>query len=279
MSITFTNNLQVPSELTALPNRFTRPGFGSLYGFDATPTEAPVVTISSAVTIDATSTGWNLTWPAVSGATGYRWSQSSSASVDPSTIGSVVATPLNLGVAAGNLTSSNYIYIRAENSAGLSPWSNAIPVRAVGQTTLTVGTPTGATLPLTWSLLGVGSDTAYELQYAEDSGFTTGTGSANIAGGTTSYNFTMTTPGTTYYFKIRGKGTSSGPPSTDAYGIYSTTVSHLYPASGFTISILDTEANILARSSDADGTVAYGTDTECFYVFNGVSWFKYPEQQ
>ena len=35
MSITFTNQLQVPSELTALPNQFKRPAFGTLYGFDA----------------------------------------------------------------------------------------------------------------------------------------------------------------------------------------------------------------------------------------------------
>ena len=35
MSITFTNRLNKPSELTALPNRFLRPAFGELYGFDA----------------------------------------------------------------------------------------------------------------------------------------------------------------------------------------------------------------------------------------------------
>jgi hypothetical protein len=125
---------------------------------------------------------------------------------------------------------TNYKYIRAENAAGLGPWSNAIPFRTVGQTTLTVGTPAGATLPLTWSLLGTGADVAYELEYATDAGFTTGTGTVSIAGGTTSYNFTMTTPGTTYYFRMRGKWTSSGPPVTDVYGIYSSVVSHLYSA-------------------------------------------------
>ena len=38
---------------------------------------------------------------------------------------------------------------------------------------------------------------------------------------------------------------------------------------GFTITILDTEANILARSGDALGTIAFGTDTFSFYVSDG----------
>jgi hypothetical protein len=36
MSITFpTTDLKVPSGITALPSEFKRPGFGTLYGFDA----------------------------------------------------------------------------------------------------------------------------------------------------------------------------------------------------------------------------------------------------
>ena len=195
-----------------------------------------------------------------------------------------MATPVNIGnvtsrayatTAGSNSNSPLYFEIRAVNTAGESEWSNAVPNIYLDLPTLTIGTPAGATLPLTWTNLKVGEDISYELQYATDAGFTTGTGSATIAADTTSYNFTMTTPGTTYYFKLRGKWTSSGPPSTDAYGMYSATVSHLYPASGFNIDVRDTEANILTRTGDATGVIAYGTDTEDLYVYDGTNWQIY----
>tara|TARA_R110002020_G_scaffold398352_3_gene608409 strand:+ start:91 stop:300 length:210 start_codon:yes stop_codon:yes gene_type:complete len=47
----------------------------------------------------------------------------------------------------------------------------------------------------------------------------------------------------------------------------------------FSVEIQDTQANILARTSDDTGTIAYGTDTKNFYVFDGDVWFNYPEQQ
>ena len=277
MSTTFTNKLQVPSEFTALPNRFTRPFFGLLYGYDATPSEAPSLSISSYSNTALSGLGyqWILSFPPVPGAVSYDYRST------PGITGTLPTAPLLSfsGLPQGSNTPIQY-QVRAVNAAGSGEWSNAVEAIYLDAPTLTVGTPSGATLPLTWTNLRVGGDISYELQYATDAGFTTGTGSATIVADTTSYNFTMTTPGTTYYFKLRGKWTSSGPPSTDAYGIYSATVSHLYPALGFTISIIEQfEATILARSSDPAGEIAYGEDTESFYVFNGVSWFKYPEQQ
>jgi hypothetical protein len=50
-------------------------------------------------------------------------------------------------------------------------------------------------------------------------------------------------------------------------------------AAVFIVGVVDTQANILARSSDDAGTIAYGTDTDNFYVFDGSLWFNYPEQQ
>ena len=47
----------------------------------------------------------------------------------------------------------------------------------------------------------------------------------------------------------------------------------------FIVGVVDTQANILARTSDDAGTIAYGTDTDNFYVFDGDVWFNYPEQQ
>lgn len=44
---------------------------------------------------------------------------------------------------------------------------------------------------------------------------------------------------------------------------------------GFRIDVLDTHANILARTGDAVGVIAYGTDTEDIYVYDGASWQYY----
>ena len=47
----------------------------------------------------------------------------------------------------------------------------------------------------------------------------------------------------------------------------------------FIVGVVDAQANILARTGDPAGTIAYGTDTENYYVFDGDVWFNYPEQQ
>lgn len=44
---------------------------------------------------------------------------------------------------------------------------------------------------------------------------------------------------------------------------------------GFNIDVRDTQANILARSGDATGVIAYGTDTEDLYVYDGTNWQIY----
>jgi hypothetical protein len=46
-------------------------------------------------------------------------------------------------------------------------------------------------------------------------------------------------------------------------------------ASGFNIDVRDTKANILARSGDATGVIAFGTDTLDLYVFDGTNWQTY----
>ncbi len=44
---------------------------------------------------------------------------------------------------------------------------------------------------------------------------------------------------------------------------------------GFQIGVLDTHANILSRTGDADGTIAYGTDTNDLYIYEGSVWIIY----
>ena len=46
-------------------------------------------------------------------------------------------------------------------------------------------------------------------------------------------------------------------------------------ASGFNIDVRDTHANILARSGDSTGTIAFGTDTLDLYVYDGAFWQIY----
>lgn len=43
----------------------------------------------------------------------------------------------------------------------------------------------------------------------------------------------------------------------------------------FNIDVQDTLANILARSGDAVGVIAFGTDTFDIYVFDGTTWQTY----
>jgi hypothetical protein len=45
--------------------------------------------------------------------------------------------------------------------------------------------------------------------------------------------------------------------------------------SGFNIDLRDTHANITARTGDADGTIAFGTDTYDLYVFYNSTWHFY----
>ena len=43
MSITFTDQLDKPSEITTIPNQLLRPVFGALYGFDTPQTPQTLV--------------------------------------------------------------------------------------------------------------------------------------------------------------------------------------------------------------------------------------------
>lgn len=55
MSITFTDQLDKPSEITALPNQFIRPAFGKSYGFDV-----PIVIVPAVYNISTRDTEANI---------------------------------------------------------------------------------------------------------------------------------------------------------------------------------------------------------------------------
>ena len=55
-------------------------------------------------------------------------------------------------------------------------------------------------------------------------------------------------------------------------------VGTVFAAGGFNISTRDTEANISASTPttpSGEVTIAYGTDTEDFYIWDGSSWYVY----
>jgi len=53
------------------------------------------------------------------------------------------------------------------------------------------------------------------------------------------------------------------------------TLSKIGGVSGFNIDLRDTHANIIARTGDTTGTIAFGTDTQDLYVYDGTSWQFY----
>ena len=58
-------------------------------------------------------------------------------------------------------------------------------------------------------------------------------------------------------------------------GKASTSSGSLPVSGGFNIDVRATKATILARSGDAVGVIAYGTDTYDLYVYDGTVWQTY----
>lgn len=89
--------------------------------------------------------------------------------------------------------------------------------------------------------------------------------------GAISYTISGLAPTTTFYYRFRAANSA---------GIAWTGVqSFITLADVFSVGVVLPQADILLRTSDTAGTIAYGTDTENFYVFDGSLWFNYPEQQ
>lgn len=136
----------------------------------------------------------------------------------------------DMDLASGSYTvthnSSGYKSVNV--SASITPWQNPassfsttltlprIPKTASAPGTPNPGTPSATSVPLSWSAPsdnGGSTITSYTVQYATNSGFTTGTGTQSFSG--TSGTVTGLTAGQTYYFRVRaingqGDGAWSG---------------------------------------------------------------------
>lgn len=58
-------------------------------------------------------------------------------------------------------------------------------------------------------------------------------------------------------------------------GKASTSSGSLPVSGGFNIDIRANQATIIARTGDAVGVIAYGTDTYDLYVYDGSAWQRY----
>jgi hypothetical protein len=77
----------------------------------------------------------------------------------------------------------------------------------------------------------------------------------------------LSPPSTTFYYRFRAVN-SAGTAWTGAQSFQTL-------ADGFNIDVRLTQADIYARSGDAVGVIAYGTDTYDLYVFDGSQWQIY----
>lgn len=114
---------------------------------------------------------------------------------------------------AGHMTlepaTSYRVLYRARNALGYGGYSTFATMTTLpaAPTSVTLGTPTINSMPVTWSRGDNGAAlTGFDLQYADNPGFT---GATTIPlGNVTSYTLTSLTPGTTYYVRVRAKASS-----------------------------------------------------------------------
>lgn len=138
----------------------------------------------------------------------------------PGSGGNVVASSGGGTFTANNLSpvTTYYAFARAHNAVGWSAWSGAVgfttsgnPPAQVGASTVSAITDTGATF--TWAAPSNGGSaiTYYDVDVADDSGFTTGY-QHYMVGNVLSYAYAGAGPGSKKYFRVRAaNGVGLGP--------------------------------------------------------------------
>lgn len=145
-------------------------------------------------------------------------------------------TELVLGSGTKNLSHNSSGYLTASVSGSFNDndtWGELGDGTASGSITfsriakvpgaptgLSAGTTTPSSVALSWTAPadnGGASITGYQVQYATDSGFTTGVGTQTFTG-TSNQTVTGLTPGPTYWFRVRAQNSRG-------YGAYSSSVS------------------------------------------------------
>jgi Glycoside hydrolase family 44/PA14 domain/Fibronectin type III domain len=147
----------------------------------------------------------SLSWTPVSGAASYNVYRGTT-SASEALLQAGIATANYSDTAVTNGT-TYYYRVTAVNGTGESPLSTE--ASATPQWTLPaapnnlIATPTSTSqVKLTWAD-NSNVESAFVVEWATDSGFTTGVGSASTGADATTFNVTGLTESTTYYFRVR----------------------------------------------------------------------------
>ena len=308
MGIQFTSDARPPSNVTLLPNRFIRPEFGELYGFDA---QQGLATPSISV-VQLGADGATISTTGVSGATSYTYERDTSSSFSSPT--TVSSGTLDLSVNDSGLSQATLYYYRIIATDGVDTSTSATASLLVLATfttstltdggnlasndnpfTFTVQPSTNISAGGTLTIAGLtGSGTADNASltvggagatiFGSSADWTQSTGTLvlTVAGGQT----LSTGSDTVVTFTLTNSSSSSGVTSAtlSASGFVSATMTGDYlEAFANRYNIPDstdqqTEATILALSPTNptdEVTVKFGSDTYDLYVWDGSSWYIY----
>jgi fibronectin type 3 domain-containing protein/cytosine/adenosine deaminase-related metal-dependent hydrolase len=171
-----------------------------IYSSDSSIANATTATLAIPTGFSATTastTQINLTWDAISGATGYNVYRSDTLSGTYSSI----ATPSSASYNdTGRTPGNTYFYkVKATNAGGESALASIVYETALSTTPANFLATTASTTQINLSWDGSSGATSYRIYRSDTSG---GTYSSIATPSITSYSDTGRTPGATYYYKI-----------------------------------------------------------------------------
>jgi len=300
-----TSSIEKPSNITPLPGNFIRPAFEKLYGFDA-PQGLAIPSIS---VVQLGADGATISTAGVSGATSYTYERDTSSSFSSPT--TVSSGTLDLSVNDSGLSQLTTYYYRIIATDGVATSTSATASLLVtatfttstldnGQTnlnntnilTFTVQPSTNLSTGGTLTLVGLtGSQTAdnasltvsgagatifgSSADWTQSTGtlvLTVDTGQTLSTGSDTVITFNLTNPATV------SSGVSGITLSSSGFTQASISGTFLNTVDTFNVTTRDTEANILASTpslSAGEAGIAFGTDTNDFYIYDGSAWYIY----